>query len=52
MGMEGRNHPARVQGYILIFDFEYALDRYGNTYGWGIARYAAPENFRFPQKVY
>ena len=23
--------------------FEYAKDRYGNAYGWGISRYAVPE---------
>ena len=32
----------------MISDFEYAIDRYGNTYGWGIARYATPEKFFGP----
>ena len=38
----------QMQGYVLISDFEYAIDRYGNTYGWGIARYATPEKFFGP----
>lgn len=28
---------------IVISDFEYNIDRHGNPYGWGVARYAAPE---------
>ena len=30
----------QMQTYITTTDFEYCLDRHGNTYGWGIARYA------------
>ena len=28
---------------IVIADFEYNIDRHGNPYGWGVARYATPE---------
>ena len=28
---------------IVIADFEYNIDRHGNPYGWGVARYALPE---------
>lgn len=28
---------------LVIADFEYNIDRHGNPYGWGVARYAAPE---------
>ena len=32
-----------MQGYVTTADFEYAEDRFGNPYGWGLARYALPE---------
>lgn len=28
---------------LVIADFEYNIDRHGNPYGWGVARYTAPE---------
>ncbi len=28
---------------LAIADFEYECDKHGNPYGWGLARYAAPE---------
>lgn len=28
---------------LVIADFEYSIDRHGNRYGWGIARYTIPE---------
>lgn len=28
---------------LVIADFEYNLDRHGNPYGWGVARYTRPE---------
>ena len=31
------------QGHLVISDFEYNIDRHGNRYGWGVARYASPE---------
>ncbi|MCD8147715.1 MAG: hypothetical protein LUD84_10665 [Clostridiales bacterium] len=35
----------QMQGYVVTADFEYARDKYGNAYGWGLARYATPEQF-------
>ena len=34
----------QMQTYLTVADFDYAVDRHGNAYGWGIARYAAPES--------
>ncbi len=45
----------QMQCYVLTSDFEYETDRNGNFYGWGIARYATPEEFygkRFINHVY
>lgn len=33
----------QMQGYVTTIDFEYAEDRNGHPYGWGVARYATPE---------
>ncbi len=33
----------QMQGYVVTTDFEYARDRHGAPYGWGLARYATPE---------
>ena len=33
----------QMQTFLLIDGFEYAIDRQGKPYGWGIARYATPE---------
>ena len=33
----------QMQGYVTTVDFIYQMDRYGRTYGWGVARYATPE---------
>lgn len=35
----------QMRGYVVITDFEYDVDKQGNAYGWGIARYATPESF-------
>lgn len=35
----------QMKGYVLITDFDYETDRKGEFYGWGIARYATPEEF-------
>lgn len=60
-GMNGRRgfdtHITRLQMqcYVLTSDFEYRQDKRGNDYGWGVARYATPENFlgkRFSNHVY
>ena len=33
----------QMQTYLCIADFEYMRDKYGKTYGWGVARYSTPE---------
>ena len=43
-GFETAITRLQMQTYISVMDFDYATDRHGNTYGWGIARYAAPES--------
>lgn len=43
------------QCYVVISDFRYATDKYGNRYGWGIAEYSTPEKFlgkKFTKEVY
>ena len=45
----------QMECYVLTSDFEYEVDKNGNFYGWGIARYAIPEEFygkRFENSVY
>ena len=45
----------QAQGYVLISDFRYMIDRNGNEYGWGVAEYSTPEHFMgsdFTGKVY
>ena len=41
--------------YVIISDFTYATDKYGNEYGWGIAEYSTPELYfgkKFTNNVY
>lgn len=45
----------QAQGYVIISDFVYMKDKYGNPYGWGVAEYSTPEAFMrggFTDKVY
>lgn len=45
----------QMLGYVTTIDFEYAKDRYGKAYGWGLARYATPEGHfgnKFTGRVY
>ncbi len=45
----------QMQCYVTTANFEYEVDKNGEFYGWGIARYATPEEFfgrRFTDKVY
>ena len=45
-GMRGFDQvAARLQmlTYLCIQDFEYELDRHGQPYGWGLARFTTPE---------
>ena len=34
----------QMQTYVLAADFEYAVNKNGREYGWGIARYSSPES--------
>ena len=34
----------QMQTYVTVHSFEYARDKYGKSYGWGIARYAVAED--------
>ena len=34
----------QMQTYVTVHSFEYAHDKYGKPYGWGIARYAVTED--------
>ncbi len=43
------------QCYGVISDFRYETDKFGQTYGWGVAEYSTPEKFlgkQFTEKVY
>lgn len=45
----------QAQGYVIISDFRYMLDKNGNEYGWGVAEYSTPEHFMgeaFTKSVY
>ncbi|MSA02020.1 hypothetical protein GKG47_10695 [Lactonifactor sp. BIOML-A3] len=45
----------QMLGYVTTENFEYARDRFGNPYGWGIARYTTPEALwgeEFTRRVY
>lgn len=41
----------QMQSYLVIADFEYMRDKAGNAYGWGVAKYAAPEYILGAEKV-
>lgn len=43
MGFDTRIMRLQMAGYVVIADFEYKVDRHGDTYGWGVARYTTPE---------
>ena len=38
----------QAQCFVLISNFVYMKDRFGREYGWGVAEYAAPEQFMGP----
>ena len=42
-GFDGLITRLQMQTYVLITNFEYALDKHGREYGWGLARYGTPE---------
>lgn len=41
----------QMEGRLVIADFEYNLDRHGNPYGWGVARYTASETLYGPLQI-
>ena len=44
----------QMKGYVLIRDFDYEVDKNGEFYGWGVARYTTPEEYykNFAKKCY
>lgn len=45
----------QAECYVIISDFKYMTDKYGQQYGWGIAEYSTPEHFMgddFTKNVY
>jgi hypothetical protein len=45
----------QAQGYVIISDFRYMIDKDGREYGWGVAEYSTPEHFMgesFRKNVY
>lgn len=47
-GFDTTINKLQMMTYVLITDFDYEVDKNGNTYGWGVAKYATPENFYGP----
>lgn len=35
----------QMQTFVVISDFEYMRDKHGKQYGWGVAKYATPEQY-------
>ena len=45
----------QAECYVIISDFKYMTDKYGQRYGWGVAEYSTPECFMgsdFTHNVY
>ncbi len=54
-GFESSITRLQEQCYVIISDFVYTLDKYGNRRGWGVAEYSTPEKFignEFKENVY
>ena len=54
-GFDTMINRLQAQGYVIISDFRYMIDRNGDEYGWGVAEYSTPEHFMgadFTQNVY
>ncbi len=43
-GFDGVITRLQMQGYVCVSDFEYMIDKHGQRYGWGVARYSTFEN--------
>ena len=39
----------QMQTYVTVHSFEYAHDKYGRPYGWGVACYAVTEDVLAPE---
>ena len=44
-GYEGILTRLQMKTFVITSNFEYAVDRFGREYGWGLARLATPENY-------
>lgn len=45
----------QAECYVVISDFKYMTDKFGQQYGWGVAEYSTPERFMgdvFTENVY
>ncbi len=54
-GFDGTITKLQMQCYVITSNFEYEVSKTGEPYGWGIARYAVPEEYlgaSFQKKVY
>ena len=54
-GFDASINRLQEQCYVLIDDFVYQQDRFGRTYGWGVAEYSTPEKWLgadFTERVY
>ena len=44
-GFDTAVNRLQAQCYVIISDFVYMTDKYGQPYGWGVAEYSTPEVF-------
>ncbi len=44
-GFDTSINRLQAQCFIVISNFKYLQDRFGNEYGWGVAEYSTPEQF-------
>ena len=54
-GFDSSISRLQKQCYVVISDFCYEKDRFGNAYGWGVAEYSTPEKLmgkKFTDSVY
>ncbi len=54
-GFDSSISRLQKQCYVVISDFRYEKDRFGNAYGWGVAEYSTPEKLmgrKFSDNVY
>ncbi len=54
-GFDGIITRLQMQTFVITTDFVYMRDKYGKQYGWGVAKYASPEQFyggEFTERTY